>query len=359
MAPSVAARLGEDDDLVYLSDEFYVIASLFAGDTVFVTFQSATRTPGLHRPGFGEEFFRKRGRAAAHTVPAQSAWYQSLEMPHICDLIKKEAKPYKRIVTYGSSMGGYAAINFAHLIGATDVIAFSPQFTIDPNRAPNEKRYLDALKRMPNGFVYDQPAGLDWSKTRVTIVYDPFDPGDAYQAGLAAANIPATLVRLNYATHPITAVLSNASMKNFIMTYPSSPDDAISGIRRDYDKDKAESWLYWLTLAKRRPRSRQALAAAMKSAELNPDHTDPQVVIGNLLLAKKQYPEAIKAYNLALTKARGIPSPYIGKARAFIGMKMWERARSSVEEARKRRGDPVTITNLERIISQNLRDQSR
>lgn len=351
MRGSVLARMGEDDDLLFLSNDYAVTASLFAGETVFVTFQSATKTPGLHRLGFGEEFFRKRQIAAIHVVPSQSGWYQSRELLKICARVKKAAGPYKRVITYGSSMGGYAAINFAQLVGATDVIAISPQYTIDPARALRETRYNAAIDRMPDGFVYDQPTGRDWSKTRVNLIYDPFDPLDAYQADLAAQHIPVVRVRLNHSTHPVTAVLSVESLKNFILSYPASPDKAIAALRLAYKRDRAGSWQYWMALARRYGgTSSRSLVAAQRAAELNPNHPHPHLLVGNILLNKKRYGDAIKAYNRSLAAARGSPEPYIGKAKAFIGLRMLDRAKMSLDEARRRNGKQPTISNLEKRI---------
>lgn len=348
MTSSVLARLGEDDDLLFLSDNFAVTASLFSGDTVFVTFQSGTGTPGLHRPGFGEPFFRKRQIAAIHVVPAVSGWYQHHEMIRICEIIRKVASRYKRIVTYGSSMGGYAAINFAHLIGATDVIAFSAQYTIDPARAPKETRYLSALDRMPDGFVYDQPAGRDWSKTRVNVVFDQFDQFDTYQAELVAENIPsAHLIELGYATHPITAVLSNDGLKNFLMAYPKSPDEAIAGLYRDYDASKEQSWLYWLAIAKRNPKAPGALDAIQKAIALNPEQPQPYLVMGNILMFEKSYKKAKDAFDLCYLKDKKSPLPFIGKVRAFLMMKDPEKAQISLDDAKKRNGDARTIADLQ------------
>ena len=54
---------------------------------------------------------------------------------------------YDRVVTYGSSMGGYAAIRLAGLAGATCVLAMSPQYSIDPKVAGFDRRWHEASDR--------------------------------------------------------------------------------------------------------------------------------------------------------------------------------------------------------------------
>lgn len=71
--------------------------------------------------------------------PAES-WYQA-GLPEHGDTLEEIAEKLraeidgmgaKRVVTFGPSMGGYAAILFGCLIGATRVIAFCPQTFLDP-----------------------------------------------------------------------------------------------------------------------------------------------------------------------------------------------------------------------------------
>lgn len=56
----------------------------------------------------------------------------------------------ERIATFGNSMGGYGAILFAGAIGARSCLSISPQYSADPARVPEERRwreYRDHIKR--------------------------------------------------------------------------------------------------------------------------------------------------------------------------------------------------------------------
>lgn len=338
---------------LFASRHHLVKASLFAGDAVFVTFQSATKVPGLHRPGFGEEFFRKRGISAIHVIPAQCAWYQHQEILELCATIREAVKPYRRVITYGSSMGGYAAINFAHRVGATDVIAISPQYSINPKVAPADDRYVAALKRMPHGFVYDQPE-RDWNGIGVNILHDPFDDLDAYQVRLAIRDIPARLIRLKYAGHPVTQVLSVNSLKDFLLSYPANPKGAVSSLGAAYKGDRAASWHYWMCLARRCGRSPRRLRCAQQAARLNPSHPHPYLLIGKILLLQGCPKEAVHAFNKASGADRRMHEPYIGKAKAFISLGLLDRARAAIDEAKRRRAPLQSIGALEVMLKRAL-----
>src|SRR5580658_5592563 len=77
-----------------------------------VTFDSYSDDRSLYRRGFGEDFFRDRSIDAIHFVSRENDWYQYGEMPDALAAVAELVKGYDRVVAYGSSMGGYAAIRF-------------------------------------------------------------------------------------------------------------------------------------------------------------------------------------------------------------------------------------------------------
>jgi pimeloyl-ACP methyl ester carboxylesterase len=122
-------------------------------DFLAVTFHSASideegpRKAGFDMPGFGQSFLRKHGINAVHVLVSRSHWYQTPEMEGALAFIRHIAKDYHRVVTYGSSMGGYAAIKFGPEVRANAAVAISPQYSIDPAKAPFEKRFLKYFRR--------------------------------------------------------------------------------------------------------------------------------------------------------------------------------------------------------------------
>nr|WP_245404647.1 alpha/beta hydrolase [Ancylobacter gelatini] len=161
-------------------------------DVVFVTFEPFI--PGEREPvrdGFGEAFFAKRGITAYHFISESNAWYQYPEMPELLARVRADLAPGVRVVAYGHSMGGYAAIHFANLLGAETVLAFSPQASIE---LPWETRWEMAGVRK----LWDErPPDPN---VRVYTVYDPLSLDDRHirYIGARAAIEP---VRVHFCDH--------------------------------------------------------------------------------------------------------------------------------------------------------------
>lgn len=73
------------------------------------------------------------GLSALGVVCKGNLWFPPRSM---ADAMQQIGTPpwatYKNRITYGSSMGAYAAIKFGRLVGATTALAMAPQFSIDP-----------------------------------------------------------------------------------------------------------------------------------------------------------------------------------------------------------------------------------
>lgn len=96
------------------------------------------------------------------------------------------------VVAYGHSMGGYGAVKYARAFHASCVIAFGPQYSIDPadldGRDPRYRSYFRAALHegmriaandaVPNTYVF----------------YDPFYAADAYNAERIAEVTGCTLI---------------------------------------------------------------------------------------------------------------------------------------------------------------------
>jgi hypothetical protein len=120
----------------------------FSRDRLVVTFDSYAHDLRPDRPGFGEHFLAGHRIDAVHVIPRANDWYQHPEMPAAARLVSEIAADYQRVVAYGSSMGGYAAIRFGCAVGASLALALSPQFSIDPAVVPFETRWAGDSKRL-------------------------------------------------------------------------------------------------------------------------------------------------------------------------------------------------------------------
>ena len=67
---------------------------------------------------------------AIFIVAKQNHWWQVEGLDELCASVKRFSRRFDRVVSYGSSMGGYGALLTAEAVGATHVLAVSPQTVI-------------------------------------------------------------------------------------------------------------------------------------------------------------------------------------------------------------------------------------
>ena len=200
---------GQTDDTLFRSQDLAVrrVAG-GASPCCVVTFASFTDQRTLDRPGFGEDFFRSRGIDAVHVISRENDWYQYEEMEAAMATVRAATAPYDRVVTYGSSMGGYAAIRLAGLAGAHCALAMSPQFSIDPSIAQFEGRWHERSERFRPVWERRLPFPV---LDQAFVVYDP-DDLDAWHVALLQAAFAFTPVPLKQAGHTVSGFLNEAGL---------------------------------------------------------------------------------------------------------------------------------------------------
>lgn len=126
---------------------------------------------------WGHPFAAKLGwTTLAFTSEAQD-WYPAEDMAALLPAAREAAGPVR--VTYGFSMGGYAALKYGRALGARATLALSPQYSIDPADMPGDpraKHFFDSRRHAGMAVRAD-----DLSPTPL-IVFDPLLAVDAKHA---------------------------------------------------------------------------------------------------------------------------------------------------------------------------------
>ncbi len=122
----------------------------FGGDVVFITFNSGLtdkpteiKTRGIESATFGATFFKKNKISAIMIGNHRNHWYQTKEMLSVFSEVKNKIKNFKKVITYGASIGGFASLAFSKELNANIVLAFSPQVTLE--KWPPYKKYRHAI----------------------------------------------------------------------------------------------------------------------------------------------------------------------------------------------------------------------
>lgn len=177
------------------------------GGTAIVTFGSYTNEPTLDRPGFGEEFLQRAKLDAIHVINRHNRWYQHAERDEALATVAAVVRGgYDRAITYGSSMGGYAALRYAVPCGADTAIALSPQFSVDPGIVPWESRWQpDVVKTLFAETPYE-------AATQQYVFYDPRVALDDRHVGMIAEAGKTIRIPVPYGGHPVGALLAETGV---------------------------------------------------------------------------------------------------------------------------------------------------
>jgi hypothetical protein len=248
-----------------------LLARLRAGrgsELLVVSFANWSASPGLRKPGFGEEFCKKYGFDAVHVTAARNHWFQDPGFEPMLQAIAAAAVGYRRVVTYGASMGGYAAIRAAGALGAQRCVAVSPQYSVDPARAPWETRWAaDRAAIRFDEAELERAPGVEY-----LIAYDPWEPLDRRQVDEIMRRVPVTPFRLPFAGHATLRFLEESGLASAVMRGLLAGEAAPQDFRGEVRARRRGTAVYWRSLSEEARLSDAARDAVLSRAvELAPD----------------------------------------------------------------------------------------
>lgn len=239
-----------------------------SGRAVIVTFGSYTTEDTLDRPAFAEDFLRKAGLDAVHVINRRNRWYQHSERPAALAAVAVATRGYDRVITYGSSMGGYAALRYAVACSADTAIALSPQFSVDPRVTPWETRWQADVAR--TRFAEPPYAGAPTAY----VFYDPRQALDARHAAMIAdASSAATAIPIPFGGHPVGPLLVETGALqraiHAIVAGDFHPSTVRQQVRRARRQSQHQHFILARHCAPRRPAT--ALRLLERAAAIEPE----------------------------------------------------------------------------------------
>ncbi len=154
-------------------------------DVLVVTFDNldlALEKRRDQRP-WGFDFIAKQGWSMLGVMASGWTWYRDDWLFDQFDQLAREGffAGFRRVVFYGASMGGYGACTFARAVAGADVVAISPQTSLDKSLIPWETRYRKASARDFTDRYGDGAEGIR-TAGQVYVFYDPYQDADARHA---------------------------------------------------------------------------------------------------------------------------------------------------------------------------------
>lgn len=139
-----------------------------ASDRVIVTF--GTLPSGLADRGFGTDFALKNGFSTIHVAQRKQSSYQGLSLDQFTHAVVP-ALAGRQAVTYGTSLGGYAAVYYGGIIDA-EIVCAAPRLSVLPELGRPLSRTAACL-HLP----LDQ---TPCTTRRVSFIYDPHQASEAH-----------------------------------------------------------------------------------------------------------------------------------------------------------------------------------
>jgi tetratricopeptide (TPR) repeat protein len=275
-------------------------------DRWVVTFDNFGIGHGFDRQGFGESFFQSRDVSAIHVMGKSEDWYQYADIEQALATVRTAVADASRVMTYGSSMGGYAAIRFADAAAAHAVLALSPQYTIDPAKPPFDDRWSQhghAINWRPE---IDGPVRCS---VRPVLVYDP-KTADGQHARRYAHDIDIVEMALPHTAHPVTTFLSEVGVLESLIFGVLDGTADIEGIRTKAWAGRRTSIAYLNELTRVQPphRERSALRLARLACAENPGNAAALEALAERLSLSGQHAEALLTYEQALACGERLPT---------------------------------------------------
>ena len=313
-------------------------ARLFGSPVVFVTFTSWTDDMSLDREGFAEGFLRGEGIDGIHVISRDNRWWQYAETLPAMAAVRSAATAYARAVTYGSSMGAYAAVRLAGQAGADAVLAMSPQFSILPRVAAFEHRWMPISRTLQP--VWELGMGPP-RPTEAYLVYDPHDLDACHVDLFAHWGLRFTPVRLRGAGHQTTDFLQEVDLlKALVREVAAGPLD-VDALEREAWLRRRSSAQHVLTLVERTHAPELKLALTRRALGLAPDSPVLHGRLGEALVQAGRPQEALASHVRALELAPGWAPLLISQARAMVAAGQRDEAHGLLETLARRTGDPV------------------
>lgn len=284
------------------------------GSTLVVTFEPAAETKDesdLSRPAWSQAFLQRRGHTVLGVKRLSTDWYRQPDLHRAFRMLEATGwfKRYERVMFYGPSMGGYAALAFAAVAPGCTVLAMHPQSTLAPDRVWFDQRFATRRAQEWRGDFVDGAEGAAMAQ-RVYVCYDPWQTKDRLHAQRLPAHNRVDL-RLPCVGHATTRALQALGLLGTVV------DRALDGtltaaIFRELAKERVRLPDYHARLAERGvhlPRQMRLIGQALEM-----DGTSARALRAKERLLRRAQPAggaAVRRWPVGLVTMDRVPLVYV------------------------------------------------
>lgn len=205
------ATVREAKHLFVETEGYFLEGFVYDRERLLITFEFAGapfERPDGYRLGWASRPLRNRGISHLCIKPKRVDWYRGADLHQALAALarKRFFRQFRRVITYGGSMGGFGAMVFADLVGAHTVLALNPQTTLDLNKVPGENRFPKAQEQSWSGPFSDVADELSDRAELIVAVDRCFRPDWRHLTRLRPEVLSkATILNMPYLGHSIPA----------------------------------------------------------------------------------------------------------------------------------------------------------
>ncbi|WP_109441059.1 hypothetical protein [Acinetobacter haemolyticus] len=255
-----------DKQIIFEDDHIRVIFLKGSSDTLVVSFGDLiSRAKGMSINA--EKSLIKYQYNVIGIMPKQKTWFPKSSMLNMQQQIQPFLAQFKERVGYGGSMGGYAAIKYSNLLNMQKIVAFVPQYTIDPD-VVQDRRYAEFFDGSIHQHMEIQPDEVDSSREYI-IVYDPYFAEDKEHFLKIKPLLPQMhVIHLPFTGHEALSVLASSELLN---DFVEKPFDITYFYKRVRQVKKQSKFYYRHVLDALLPRHHHALLKILEKNDLQLD----------------------------------------------------------------------------------------
>jgi len=258
------------------------------------------KTDDKHREPWGFKFLVEQGYSILGIKRSKNDWYRSSDLHeffrsyHFHSFLNN----FEKIVMYGGSMGGFAALTFAHAIPNCTVFALCPQTTLNRDLVPWEKRYNEALIYDWSSDFYDAYIGSK-SARKVYIAYDPyFELDKKHIERLDQSNI--VHLKIPFLEHDIAKnMLAMGILKQTLISIVENEEHVLNNFSNS-SKLKRKLPKYYVGMAKKIHNNDCKIKLLQKAMTIKHNDIHLKADIANTFLELAKLDEALAVINDAI-----------------------------------------------------------
>ncbi|WHP04916.1 hypothetical protein QLH32_12800 [Acinetobacter corruptisaponis] len=200
-------------------------------------------------------------------MPKQKSWFPKSSMLQMQQQIQSILQQFKEIVGYGGSMGGYAAIKYSNLLNMQKVVAFVPQYSIDPE-VVQDRRYAEFFDAALHQDMQIQADEVDPAREYI-LVYDPYYAEDKEHFLKIQPLLPnRQVIHLPFTGHEALSVLASSQL---LHDFVQQPFDITYFYKRVREVKKQSKFYYRQVIDHLLARHHQALLRILQQNDFELD----------------------------------------------------------------------------------------